>query len=94
MTTHELKLSTHYWDAVTTGQKTFEVRYNDRGYQKGDVLILREWGEGAYVSWGYERPWECRVTYVHSGLGMAPGYVVLGIEPVVGFLPALAEVTP
>ena len=33
---HKIKLSIFYADAVLSGQKNFEVRYNDRGYQRGD----------------------------------------------------------
>jgi|CXWL01.1.fsa_nt_gi hypothetical protein len=38
--THELKTLPQYWDAVQRGEKTFEVRRDDRGFQKGDVLEL------------------------------------------------------
>jgi ASC-1-like (ASCH) protein len=37
---HELKTTDVYWDAVNCGEKTFEVRRNDRGFQKGDLLHL------------------------------------------------------
>jgi hypothetical protein len=40
--THELKLKQPYFDAVLNGRKTFEVRYNDRDYQEGDIVIFRE----------------------------------------------------
>lgn len=42
-TTHELKTLPAYFDAVWAGGKTFEVRYDDRGYQRGDQVTLREW---------------------------------------------------
>lgn len=43
MTTHRLKTAPSFFEAVWTGQKTFEVRFDDRGYQRGDTVILREW---------------------------------------------------
>lgn len=37
---HVLKVAPEYWPALVDGSKTFEVRRNDRAYQKGDVLVL------------------------------------------------------
>lgn len=42
MRVHELKTDPKYYERVLLGQKRFELRLNDRGYQLGDVLILRE----------------------------------------------------
>ena len=38
MKTHDLKLSIEFCDAVLSGEKTFEVRKNDRGFQTGDLI--------------------------------------------------------
>jgi hypothetical protein len=43
MTTHKVKCWPSYFDAVARGDKTFEVRYDDRGYQAGDTIVLCEW---------------------------------------------------
>ena len=40
--THELKIYPQYYCRVADGSKTFEVRKNDRGFQPGDFVILRE----------------------------------------------------
>lgn len=40
--THDLKILPRYFDAVEDGSKPFEVRRNDRDYQVGDILLLRE----------------------------------------------------
>ena len=36
--THRLKIYKAYADAILEGIKTFEIRYDDRGYQKGDLV--------------------------------------------------------
>lgn len=56
-TTHQLKVLPPYMDALLAGSKTFEVRRNDRGYQRGDVLVLREWHPARY---GDESCHRCR----------------------------------
>jgi hypothetical protein len=39
----ELKKSPSYFEAIWDGRKTFDVRPDDREFQEGDMLILREW---------------------------------------------------
>lgn len=87
-TTHELKTWPEFWDAVSSGEKKFEVRKNDRGFQKGDLLILMKYDpkkgrDGDYVRHITDNsPYrvEKRIKYVLSGgmFGIAPDYVVLG----------------
>ena len=83
MTVHKVKIHESYADAVLSGEKNFEIRYNDRGYQKGDRLkfYVTEDGSSFHIpSHGlFEKEYE--ITYVHSGLGMADGYVALAIKP-------------
>lgn len=40
MTVHFLKTHEPYWRASERGEKPFEVRRDDRGFQKGDTLVL------------------------------------------------------
>jgi ASC-1-like (ASCH) protein len=39
---HNLKIENQYFERVLSGEKTFEIRYDDRGYQKDDDIILEE----------------------------------------------------
>ena len=82
MKIHEVKLAKEYTEAVLSGEKNFEVRYNDRGYQKGDCLKFIV-VEGALALTAISQPFKDKlyeITYVHSGLGLKENYVVLGIK--------------
>lgn len=90
MKTHELKLLTKYFKDVQSGLKTFELRNNDRDFQVGDTLILKEYyqgdtdyKDGIYTPSHYTNNQVIkRVTYIlHGGqYGLEEGYVILGIQ--------------
>lgn len=46
MTTHTLKTHPFAFDAIKRGEKNFEVRINDRGFQAGDIVVLQRTREG------------------------------------------------
>ena len=79
MTTHELKCWPEHFDPVARGVKTVELRLNDRNYQVGDTLYLREYepSEPAYTGRSV------RVVITHrmsGGEWLRPGYVALSIR--------------
>ena len=39
---HQLKQMSEYFEDVIAGKKTFEIRVDDRDYEKGDYLALNE----------------------------------------------------
>lgn len=41
MKTHKIKLFLNFCDDVLSGDKRFEIRENDRGYQKGDRVVFQ-----------------------------------------------------
>lgn len=82
MSTHQLKTWPEYFEAVSRGEKPFEVRKFDRPFAVGDVLELQEFVPG--VDGGFTgREFDARVTYLLSGgqFGVEPGYCVLGLAP-------------
>lgn len=80
-TEHELKCRPEFFYRLSIGQKTFEIRKNDRDYQVGDILILREWNEDdGYID--YSTPLRREVVYI-SDFAQQPGYVVMGLIEVV-----------
>jgi hypothetical protein len=80
MATHILKTLPKFFSAIKTGDKTFECRLNDRGYQVGDTLILKEWSQSDGFTKNFER---VKVTYCLSSkdYGVRDGYVVMAIKP-------------
>lgn len=79
---HKLKIFMQYADAVVAGEKTFEVRQNDRNFQKGDWIIFdcRE-EDGRKFDHSINRKY-FEITYVLSWFpeALKDGYVVLGIK--------------
>lgn len=47
--THEVKIWPKYFDAVVEGRLTFQLRRDDRNYQVGERMLMREWDQGAYT---------------------------------------------
>jgi hypothetical protein len=43
---HELKTLPRYFEEILCGNKHFEYRYNDRNFEVGDLIKLREWYPG------------------------------------------------
>jgi len=78
---HDLKIKKDYADSIWFGGKNFEVRYNDRNYQKGDFIIFFVVdNDGNHLDGHILDGKYYMITNVHSGLGMQDGYVVLGIK--------------
>lgn len=48
-TKHEIKILPQYYEAVSKGIKQFELRKDDRDYQVGDLVRLREWDGKEYT---------------------------------------------
>lgn len=73
---HDLKCWPELFDNLYAGRKTFEIRKDDRGFQVGDTLLIREWGPVTLTYSGRE----VRRTISHmlrNFAGIQPGYVIL-----------------
>lgn len=88
VTEHKLKTWARYWDAVASGEKTFEVRLNDRAFQTGDILLLEKYNPDTrrYDTEGFEinaklKTIRKRITFLLQGgqFGIEPAYCVLGL---------------
>ena len=80
---HELKTWPSPFEAVNSGDKNFEFRKNDRSYQRGDRLVLKEYDPVTDVYTGRSIPAE--ITYVMTGKTFFPdapdltNWAILGI---------------
>lgn len=79
MAVHELKTWPEYFQQIRHGHKTFEVRRDDRGFEVGDTLLLREYNPdlGRYTNRSAVRT----VTSILRGgqFGIEPGFVVMSL---------------
>lgn len=71
MAHHTLKIEEVYMKAKIVGDKHFEIRYNDRGFQKGDTVTYTT----PAPTHEYDGIWE--ITYV-TGFAQKPDWVVFG----------------
>ena len=81
---HELKILSSFVRPILNGDKTFEIRENDRGFQKGDMVQFKvvsdDWTRknSSTVHEFEHKVYE--ITYVISGWGLKNGFVVFGIK--------------
>jgi len=88
--THELKIWPGPFADVVEGRKRFEWRKDDRGFEVGDTLLLREWGlDGKVPHWfvGYTgKTCEVKVLHIVRGMytppkwGIPRDYCIMSIE--------------
>ena len=76
---HKLKLAKMFFEDVRLGRKSFELRKNDRDYQIGDILELREMDNGEQTG----RVIEKEITYILEGFaGLKEDYCILALADI------------
>jgi len=71
---HHIKLGATFFKEVASGEKTFELRKNDRGYKKGDILEMMEFKDGKNTG----RTVRVLVTYIlEEFAGLKDGYCIM-----------------
>lgn len=83
MITHALKCYDRYFHRIIAGEKTCEIRKNDRDFQVGDFIILQAVDdEGRYLSHCNRSDCTLRITHVlHGGVfGLEAGYCALSFQ--------------
>ena len=75
---HELKVWSDPFQELWDGRKTNETRLDDRNFQVGDSLFLREFrlSSGTYtLRWIYSI-----ISHIQAGFGLGQGYVALSLS--------------
>lgn len=97
---HILKCHPQFHDRIASGEKTFDVRVNDRAYQVNDTITFRRYDPSkslnpgfAFTLGGTLEPLDAEIVgdirrevifVQHTGPGIYENYCVLGLGP---FLP-------
>ncbi len=72
---HELKCWPPYYYFIYQGIKTFELRNNDRNFQTGDMIVLKEYQPNKKIYTGREMI--LRITFMLTKYpGLENGYVI------------------
>lgn len=77
--THELKILPKWFEDVQANVKNFEIRKNDRNFEVGDYLVLKEWYRGKYTGRYVAR----QIEYIYQGdgtYGLSEDYCILGLK--------------
>jgi len=91
-TVHELKTWPEFFALVVNGNKNFELRPDDRGFEVGDVLWLREWLPAEKKYTGRYR--FCWVDYVLRDaylFGLKAGFVAMSVTPMAASVPCTMD---
>lgn len=78
MKVHELKTYPHYFQETMEGRKPFEIRLNDRHFQVGDIVILKEWDNIRHT--GRELRGTIQYILGSSFIGLSEGYVAFSLD--------------
>lgn len=76
---HSLKILPVYFNAILEEGKTFELRKNDRDFQVGDLVLLKEWNGEDYTG----RYFIVEITYILAGkplYGLASEYCIFSFR--------------
>lgn len=79
--THALKCWPEYYEAIEMGEKTFDLRKDDRPYKVSDTVLMQEWDNEQGVYTGKEGAYI--ITYILRDVpkfGLKSGYAILGIK--------------
>lgn len=81
---HELKTWPDVFDDILSGHKTHEFRRNDRAFESGDVLLLREFVPAGERYTGREVAVQIKAISYGPEWGIPEGYAAFSIKKLDG----------
>ena len=83
MKLHDIKLNIKYAQAVLDGNKTFELRINDKGYQVGDLLSFHVVSDRGFDKFNLLDNKLYEITYVLNKYEdiIPPGWCIFSFTP-------------
>lgn len=86
---HNLKCWPEFFNAILRGDKTFDIRFNDRDFRSGQEIVLKEWVpndiEHSDRSPGYTgRILHRKINYTLTGeqFGIKEGFIILNLRTI------------
>ena len=84
MMIHNLEICENYVEPILAKEKNFDIRINDKEFQKGDYINYTE--HSATTGQNNKNRLKdkiFKITYVHSGYGLEKDFVILGFKEIV-----------
>ena len=78
MKNHQLKILSEYFNEVVSGNKTFEIRLNDRNFKVGDSLELLEHDGNDFT--GSSASGKIKYIFSDTKFGLQPNWCVFSFE--------------
>ena len=75
---HKLKLEKQYIEPIVEGEKTFEIRYNDRDYKVGDIIKFVPTTDSYYGDIIKYKLYV--ITYIFDNFGLDENYIVFSFK--------------
>ena len=84
MQTHHLKTWPVFFEQVRLGQKSFELRRDDRGFESGDRVVLEEWDPEREQYSGRNLEFQIGALVRDARLGLQEGFCAFALLPIPG----------
>lgn len=72
---HTVKMSQDYFPEYKKKHRNAQIRFNDRAYQDGDLMVIKEFSDLLRTHTGAE--YICQITSISVPPGLLPGHILM-----------------